>query len=564
VTAPLPSVTIQWQRQTTWGLLLPVVCSDMAPRSREGIASAILARYRQEAAGRVSLDGFCAEAGDADGELAASVSRAVEDAVTKRHLVGATKPATGYVLSGLTDVADEFFRRARSADDLDLLFVGRYRASWEQELFASEFGRAYVRSAVFPAVERAYSVRLTQRPPTEPVRLLLESCPAAARLVRYNAPSADNLVKDSLLAQATLTGALIDLHSDPERLLDGTVRGAVRALAAGNAAVGQTIRLLEELALLGGLTHEQVSAAVLPSEAAQAALEAAVPPEAGTVTIHVAQTMPPGAAESSHLHRLLLASRRAEVPILLTANADHDLTLQVEGAHELANQDMAGVVVGVGPAAPMPASFRLPARVEVSRPTRTIRLILGRFSANAPTAYPVIVTLPAPHAQALPLRVTLASSIQWPELTVRDWRALESANQVIRSSSARIELVMEEGGHQLGVLENPQGNVLFPLWPGPDVVRDALRGLDGAAPAPVRVPPQTIAGIAGMTESERGARWHAEEDYHSTPGRRVSSLFIRFTNSEGRPFDERFLRFLSFNFFPAPTFETDHPSGPRG
>jgi hypothetical protein len=29
---------------------------------------------------------------------------------------------------------------------------------------------------------------------------------------------ADNLVKDSLLVQAAVTGALIDLHADPERL----------------------------------------------------------------------------------------------------------------------------------------------------------------------------------------------------------------------------------------------------------------------------------------------------------------------------------------------------------
>src|SRR5262249_55670681 len=151
-------------------------------------------------------------------------------AVTKRHLVADPLSAQGYVLSGLPADADIFFERSRRADELDLLFVGRYRDSWEQELFASNFGRAYVRGSVFPAVERAYSVRLTQRQPTDPVRLLLESCPTAARLVRDNAPSADNLVKDSLLEQAVVTGALIDLHSDPERILDGPVRGAIRAL----------------------------------------------------------------------------------------------------------------------------------------------------------------------------------------------------------------------------------------------------------------------------------------------------------------------------------------------
>lgn len=462
VRAALPSITIQWRRDRMWELLLPVICSDMAPRSRSEIIQSVLNRFRQYAADRIVLDSVCTESGNADAELEASVGRAVDDAVTKRHLVATPPSAARFVLSLLPTVADVFFASARQADDLDLLFVGRYRDSWEQELFVSEFGRGYVRCAVFPAVERAYSVRLTQQSTTDPVRVLLESCPTAARLVSDNAPSPDNLVKDSLLAQAVMTGALFDLHSDPERLLDGPVRAAVRALTAGNGTVAPTVRLLEELALLGGFTHEQLSAAVCSSQAARAAMEDQTTGAGNSVQIHMTQSIPAGAGGAAHLSRLLLASQRAGTPILLTAAADHDLTLRVEGNSELANQDTSGVMVGIGSAVEHPpATFRLPARIEISRPTYTIRLRLGRFSTNVPTAYPVVVTLPAPPAPGKRPRVALDVSTQWPELTVRDWRALESANQVIRNTGARIELILEEGDRQLAVMESPQGSVLF-------------------------------------------------------------------------------------------------------
>src|SRR5205807_396007 len=104
--------------------------------------------------------------------------------------------------------------------------------------------------------------------------------------------SASNLVKDSLLAQATVTGALIDFHSDPERLLEGQVRAAVRTLTANNATVAPAIRLLEELALLGGFTTEQISAAACPSEAEQAAMVGPTAQAGDPILVHMTQSVP--------------------------------------------------------------------------------------------------------------------------------------------------------------------------------------------------------------------------------------------------------------------------------
>jgi hypothetical protein len=257
----LPSITIEWQRQPVWDLLLAVTLSDLRPRSREEITRAILDRFHEDRVGGVELEGVCKELGNADSELEARAGRAVSDAVTKGHLVPATSPTDGYIVSSSGNHVATFFERTRRADDLDLMFLGRYRASWEQALFASELGRCYIRNSVFPVAERAYSVRLSQRPANDPIRILLESCPTASRMVRDYAPASSNLVKESLLIQVALTGALIDMHSDPERLLEDPVRSAVRALAVNNETVFPTIRLLEELALIGGFTQEQLSAA---------------------------------------------------------------------------------------------------------------------------------------------------------------------------------------------------------------------------------------------------------------------------------------------------------------
>lgn len=98
------------------------------------------------------------------------------------------------------------------------------------------------------------------------------------------------------------------------------------------------------------------------------------------------------------------------------------------------------------------------------------------------------------------------------------------------------------------------------LWPGSEVIQRALRGLDGELQAPVRTLKTTIAEIANMSQDDRSARWEIERDYDSDPRRRVSSIYLRLTTVDGHPFEERFLRFVPFGFFPAPTFHTDVPT----
>jgi hypothetical protein len=564
VTVTLPQIEIQWNRKKSWETFLPIVCSDLQLRSKDEVVQAMLDRFAELTANRTDLSGLSLERGNTPEELRAGADRCAGDAITFGRLVASTN-SSGLVLSADEAVADVLFSKMRESDDLDRMFLGRYRASWEERLFESPYGRSYVDRCVLPAVQRSYSVPLTQRPGTEPLRVILETSPTAARLVREFGPPPSNLVKDALLAHAALCGVLFDLYADPERLLDRRLRSAVHELGDPNAVIVPTLRLLEEMALVGGFTTEQVVEAHSISDAARQALSAAYRGPEPTIQIGLSQSVPAEApAQSTHLPRLLLASQRAGTPILFTNAPGHELDLQVSPEAGLPTPANDGLLFGVGPGEPIGGSLsRLPARIEISRSSRTVRIYLGRYNADGPTSYPLVVTLPAlPRSGELPT-VNLGAFIQWPELTVRNLRSLDAANQLIRSGRASLELLVEDTSGLVAAMDAPRGGDLFRLGPWtPDVLR-GLRNLDGNLPAPLFVPRARIMDLAHLSASEREAAWLQLRGAPSGGAPRNSSLFFRMSTDTGRPTEERFLRFLPFDVFPAPTIENNETMTPE-
>lgn len=556
VTVTLPVIEVQWERRHTWEALLPLVCSDVQPRAKDETVQALLDRFAELIAQRTDLTGLCIDRGNTESELRAGADRCIADAITCQHLVEADTSG-GLVISAAETVADMFFLRMREADDLDRLFLGRYQACWEERLFESQYGRTYVARCVLPAIERSYSVSLILRPETDPLRIILETCPTAARLVRAYGPLPSNLVKESLLVHAALSGALFDLHADPERLLDRRLRAALQALAGPDAVIVPTLRLLEEMALVGGFTAEQVQEAHMISEAAQGVLLGAMPANQPAVQIDITQTLPEDApAATTHLPRLLLASRRAGTPILLTNAPGQSLGLQVTPQTALPAPVTDGFVLGVGRSEPLSVGpVRLPARIEVSRPSRTVRLYLGRFSAAGPTPCSVIVRLPRQPNPGDQPTVNFGALIQWPELTVRDLRSLVAANQIIRNDRGRVELLLEDNGTLLASMTTHGGSELFRLGPWTTEVMRGFRGLDGDHPAPLFIPTERIAEFAALSASDRHAAWRQLRETQPSGPHRTCSMFLRITTDTGRPAEERFLRFFPFNVFPAPTIE---------
>jgi hypothetical protein len=553
---PLPTVEVQWNRQRTWEALLPLVCSDLQPRAQDETVQAVLDHFAGQTAQRTDLTGLCVERGNTENELRVGAHRCVEDASTSRHLAEVS-PSGDLVLSTAESVADVLFSRMRESDELDRLFLGRYQAGWEERLFESQYGRTYVARCVLPAVERSYSVPLTQRPETDPLRVVLETCPTAARLVRAHGPPPSNLVKESLLAHAALSGALFDLHADPERLLEPRLRAALRALAGPNLAIAPTLRMLEEMALVGSFTADQMQEAHTHSEAAQQALDGAMPVDQPVIQICLTQTLPEDtAASTSQLSRLLLASRRAGTTILLMSAPGQTLDLKVTPEAALPAPVTDGFVLGVGPAEQLPGGpVRLPARIEVSKTTRTVRFYLGRFDTAGPTPYPVVVTLPPASRPGERPTVRFGAFIQWPELKVRDLRSLDAANQVICRDGSSVELLSEDGGALLASMSTHGGSELFHLGRWNAEVLCGFRGLDGKLPAPLFIPVERITELGRLSPPDRNTEWRQLRETPPDGLRRVCSLFLRITTGTGRPIEERFLRFFPFNLFPAPTIQ---------
>jgi hypothetical protein len=556
VLVQLPMIEVHWDRRLAWEALLPLVCSDMQPRTHEDITQALLDRFAKMTSSGTNLASLCTERGSTEAELRAGASRSLKDAITFRHLIEAPGVPGGLCLSGKEVIADLLFERMRDRDELDRLFVGRYRTGWEEQLFGSTFGRGYVRSCVLPAVERSYSVLLLQRPETDPLRVILETCPTAARFVREYGPPPSNLVKDFLLTHAALTGALFDLHADPERLLDHRVRAAMEALARPDSSIAPTLRLLKELALVGGLTAEQVRVASTLSAAEQHAIKS-ITEHQEEILIAVTQTVPADApAATSHLPRLLLASQRARTPILLTNVPGHVLNVQITPQDVLPEAVSDTFMLGVGPGGAQPIGpFRLPARLEVNRQSRTVRFYLGRFSTGSPTQYPVVLTLPGFRPPGEQPTGHFGATIQWPDLSVHDLQTLGAANQVMREANCKVEIVVERSSEIVAVMENLTGGELLRLGVFTSEVLRGLQGLDGNLPAPIFIPNQTIANLGDLTASDRNAAWQELRCRPSEEPRRYCSVFSRIATSTGTPIDEKFIKFFPFNLFPPPTIK---------
>jgi hypothetical protein len=557
VAAQLPVIEIQWNRMITWEALIPVACSDQTPRSRDEIVQALLDRVTELTTTRTDLTGLCSEVGESAEELRASVSRCVGDAITRGHLVDTPGIPGGLILSAAEDVADTLFKRMRDADVVDRLFRGRYQARWEEQLFGSEFGRAYVVNCVLPAVERAYSVPLTQRPADDPLRTIIETCPTAARLVSTFGPLPSNLVKESLLVRAALAGALFDLHADPERLLERRLRSALQKLAAHDQSLEPTLRLLEELALVGGFTAQQVQDAQVSSAAAREFFDGQKEPDQPVITIGVTQTVPSEAPElTTHLPRLLLASRRAGTPILLTNAPGHSVEIHVTPERAIPGPIGNPLLFGFGPGPGYSIGpIRLPGRVELGRGSETIRIFLGRFANAAPTPYPVVVTINRPEHPQEGQGGGIGTVVEWPELTVRDLRSLVAANQLLQSGRGSIEFIVEDSGALLASATPRGGDDLFHLGTFTSAVMRGCRGLNGKLPAPLFIPTSTIERLAEVTASDRSAAWH---EYQAAPpggARQVTSLFSRIATDSGATVEENFLGFFPFDFFPAPEIE---------
>jgi hypothetical protein len=449
------------------------------------------------------------------------------------------------VLSTQEAVARRLFARMREADELDELFLGQCRTGWEGQLFNSAYGRAFVQSCVLPAVSRSYSVAAAARPAGDPIRALLVGSPTAARLSLEFRPAPGNLAKEYLLRCAVVTGALYDLHANPNLLLQRGFRQAVRDATRSDRDAALVLRLIEELALVGGFSVEQLMEAHRLSEGAREGLEDRAAGRHTSLTI--SQTLPADSrAGHAGLPSLLLASQRARTPIRLAQAAGHALAVRLEGDSaalgSLPPEDP--VMVEFSPDTEGRGPAFLPAHIEVLADARTIRLRVSRYEDSVPAPYPFLARLPPPPpGERVPTR-PFQVGVSLPNLSVRDVLTLGEASNIVQTAGARIELVSEDSGRMFASLVLNETADYFGIadW-DPDVFR-GLQGADGSLPFPVLLSQARLAEFGRLPEPERASEWEQLRRSAASDPPTVCSVYVRISNEVGAAALEEFLCFL--------------------
>ena len=295
----LRTICVNWIRDDIWRALIVQRQSDHTPRSTTELVTMISEAYVAAAASGDILESLCIEMPSRN-EISDGIARSVDDFETRTQLVPAPGLGDTYLLNVEPREARHFFTIVRKADGDDVLFAGRYAQHHEFNLLRSEYGKAFTLRSVVPIVEAGFGVNLKVEQTESPVLVALQGSPTATRMLLDLAPSPSVLVKRHLLRLTVLNGASLDLLRSPDLLLNRGFRHAIKRLSQ-ECAVGQPgfLRLIEELALVGGYSYEQVHDAMLRSEAATKELEAMVPetepPSAaqGRVILHISQSIPP-------------------------------------------------------------------------------------------------------------------------------------------------------------------------------------------------------------------------------------------------------------------------------
>ena len=230
-----------------------------------------------------------------------------------------------------------------------------------------------------PIVETGFGVNLATEQAESSVLIVLRTSPTATQMLTDFTPAPSVLVKRHLLRLTVLTGASLDLLRSSDLLLDQDFRHAIRSLSQEVAANQPNfLRLIEELALVGGYSYEQVHDAMVHSDSAMKEFEAMVPADKecspdSKVKLHITQSIPANLPTTSvSFPYLVLAGSRAGVTVemLNTEEAPLKINVEADAAQQIPKSPLTRIAIGPGkPSVPgridMRATFNFDAESQV-------------------------------------------------------------------------------------------------------------------------------------------------------------------------------------------------------
>ncbi|MHB0961111.1 MAG: HD domain-containing protein [Pirellulaceae bacterium] len=548
----LNPITIVWNRESLWRLLMVHELSDLVPRSRECISDAVISAYESAAKDFADLTSYACITHDDKESLRAEIARVVAD-YTCRGLFLSSEGLEGerFVMNTDMPAADVFFQTAKQADDLDVLFEGRYAAHFDFGLQRSAFGIRHTELSVEPLVRATYG--LLNVSAAETTFTLLRLSPTARRLAIEGAPSPSILAKTHALALAVVSGASLDLLRDPTLILDATFRTAYRALTSLVAKEQPAFsRLIEELALVDGYTFEQLCEAIIPSAEAAEAFNRSIGHDGSTVpgstSITISQTMPanvrPIAVSFPHLY---LAGHRAKTTVEILNTHEAPLKVKEENPDGSdSRREVTGVAFGPGrrriaPTLAQRADFDFDAN------KRELCLSVRPCTPVLDCDAPLLMRL---NSQQLISgeQTTVTFSFYFPAINARHMRLFKQLAELRDTDTVTVRLESDIGKKMGETTNTLEGEQIRP-WKVDVDDPEFVEFLYSKSPS-TPFPWWCAADVRKAVDSRDSAEWDTiYERYVTIPiaeKEQVTSLTLRVAQEDGREYAEEF-----FGFFPS-------------
>ena len=551
---PIRRVLLRWQRSHIWQLLMLRCLADERPLGEQQIVERVLTAFQNMPGDRTDLSGLCDESNVTTEALRAEIGRTTAELIQDGRLSPGTLLPPCYMLASTGRQSRWALDLARSADDMDRRCTGPYAADHEFTLLRASYGQRYVADAVTPAVRQGYSVDLALEKADSRVRSLIEKSPTACRLVSDIAPPPSGLVKRDLLAGGVLFGFLVDVLRDPELLLDPDTRKAAKTLARDMTdQLPKFLTFLEELALIGGWTLEQISGVLL--HPAETQPQNPLDTEAHVTISHtIPRTYP---MPSTGFAYLALAGIRSGTNVSLLNTPESRLQVDVAEALSPKNAvESAPVMVSIGPGHAVPAA-RLDMRCKIEVDTANCAVHLLGYGLGEPeaTSLPIVVEMSPP--RRFPQETTgKATFSPRPNcMTVGDLATYQQMAELISRKGAQLKLTVAKIGQSLAQMSFPPTKSRIPTeFVQPDLLA-ALLKIDTRIPLPLFVSHEDAVAITSAAPADAPTVYRQIIDRLRDDKRDITTLYLVRDTASGVAYQEEFLGFLPGVTFNSPQLD---------
>ncbi len=551
IAADLPAIKVQWIRKDLWELLAIEIGSDLVPRTSDAIAQAILDRFEVAAKDFLDLTSLCTELPAHADLMAGELQQCVESLIVQEHFTSAPETTT-YALSVNSRSRDRFMEIARAADGIETLFGPMNPPQHEHRLYLSPLGKSFIRDLGFSEVKNQYALDLAAEPPDSPIRRVFESSPTAFRIASNINTPPGVLVKRDLLTVAVAAGVCFDLMDNPAIILNADFRAAVRSLFATTAErLPRYQRFIEELALVGGLSYEQIAAIVVTSDEMRGEMIQPDTPDGPKVKI--SQTIPIDRTDWGFGY-LLLAGQRSQETVTLLNVKNSQLSVKITPSSDAVGQptDKTPAMIQFGPGEPQRSrKFCFRAKVEFSAADSLLRFIVRPVDRDT-AGFPFLLRVALANSPEAPSATSL--SVYLPELTVGPLRTFMRALDAMKKQPVDMQVVLDGVG-VLGRQSFAAGQALeFPPLID-DTLLSMLADFDPTLPFP-RLAPGDLFDAIDAQQGEQRRRLESVIETCKGTRRHLTSIRLRIADALGRDFHEEYLECLPNGAqFEPPTIE---------